>query len=97
MNYLDFDLHLERSGEKYKARVLSSPAGQAAADLSPPFSNVELENFILKIGRPQRGVRRVDSPEMAAAKTFGGSLFKTIFIGSEIYRTDEKNGIGELK
>jgi len=79
MNYLNFDLFFERVGEKYRVRVLNSPAGQAAADFSLPFSNMELENFILKIGRPRRGVRRVDSPEMAAAKTFGASLFKAVF------------------
>ena len=78
--YIDFDLMIERSGEKgYRARLLSSPAGQATKDLTLPFSDIELENFLLRIGRPRRGVRRLESPEMEYAKQFGGKLFKSIF------------------
>ncbi len=80
VSYLDFDLLIERSGENtYRARVLSSPAGQATAEIALPFSEIELENFLLRIGRPRRGVRRLESPEMEAAKTFGGKLFKAVF------------------
>jgi len=63
INYLDFDLLIERSPEGYRARVLSSPAGQAAADFRLPFSELEIENFLLRIGRTRRGVRRSRSPE----------------------------------
>lgn len=80
ISYLDFDMMIERSGEKtYRARVLSSPAGQASGEISLPFSDLELENFLLKIGRTRRGVRRLESPEMEAAKVFGGKLFKAVF------------------
>lgn len=82
MKYLDFDLLFERAGEKrHTARVLSSPAGQAANDFALPFTEVELENFLLKIGRQRRGMRRVESPEMEAAKNFGGKLFEAVFDG----------------
>jgi len=82
MKYLDFDLLFERAGEKrYTARVLSSPAGQAANDFVLLFTEVELENFLLKIGRPRRGMRRVETPETEAAKNFGGQLFEAIFDG----------------
>lgn len=95
MNYLDFDLLIERLGELYKARVLNSPAGQATVDFNIPFNELEIENFLLKIGRPRRGVRRTDSPEMEAAKTFGSRLFETVFDGdllSCLYRSlDEAN------
>jgi hypothetical protein len=79
VNYLDFDLLIERAGDKYKARVLNSPAGQAATEFSLPFSEEGLENFVLKIGRPRRVSRRVDSPEMEVVKTFGGKLFEAVF------------------
>jgi hypothetical protein len=79
LDYLDFDLLIERSPSGYRARVLSSPAGQAAADFSLPFSELEVENFLLRIGRTRRGVRRLESPEMEAAKTFGGHLFEAVF------------------
>jgi hypothetical protein len=79
-SYLDFDLLIERSGENtYRARVLSSPAGQANGDITLPFSQIELENYLLRIGRPRRGVRRLESPEMETAKIFGGQLFKSVF------------------
>ncbi|MGH7451452.1 MAG: PAS domain S-box protein, partial [bacterium] len=79
MKYLDFDLLLERSRDRFKARVINSPAGQAESDFSLPFSEIELENFLLKIGRPLRQVRRVESTEIEAAKKFGGSLFAAVF------------------
>jgi hypothetical protein len=76
------------------ARVLQSPAGEAKAHFKIPFSDRELEEFVLKIGRPRRAPRhlsspeigvaktlggRQDSPEMEAAKNFGGRLFATVF------------------
>jgi hypothetical protein len=82
MNYLDFDLLIERSGEKYKARVLNCPAGQATIEFSPPFSELELDNFLLKIGRPRRSGRSVGSPEVETTKAFGERLFKAIFDGA---------------
>jgi CHAT domain-containing protein len=79
ISYLDFDLLIERSPTGYRARVLSSPAGQAAADFKLPFSELEIENFLLRIGRTQRGMRRLESPEMETARTFGGRLFEAVF------------------
>ncbi len=79
ITYLDFDLLIERTDEGYTARVLDSPAGQGAASFELPFSDLELENFLLRVGRTRRGVRRLESPEMEAAKAFGGRLFDAIF------------------
>jgi hypothetical protein len=81
ISYLDFDLLIERAEEGYTARALNSPAGQATADFSLPFSELELENFLLRVGRTRRGVRRLESPEMEAAKSFGGRLFDAVFGG----------------
>ncbi|OIO88093.1 MAG: hypothetical protein AUK03_16890 [Anaerolineae bacterium CG2_30_64_16] len=79
INYLDFDLLVERAAEGYRARVVDSPAGQASATFSLPFSDLELENLLLRIGRPRRGLRRVDSPEVQAARSFGERLFTAVF------------------
>lgn len=81
IHYLDFDLLIERSGAWFRARILSSPAGQATADFRLPFGELELENFLLRVGRPRRGVRRLESPEVEAAKEFGGRLFEALFNG----------------
>ncbi len=79
--YSDFDLLIQRTPEGYRAQVLTSPAGQAAAFFTLPFSDLELENFLLRVGRPRGGTRRIDSPEVRAAKTFGERLFSAVFNG----------------
>ena len=77
--YLDFDLMVERVGKKYRARVLNSPAGQTLVDFSLPFQSLELENFFLRIGRPRRTTRKLETQETEAIKEFGARLFATIF------------------
>lgn len=83
IHYLDFDLYIEphsRSRSRlYRAHVLNSPAGQASVDFKLPFSKIELENYILKIGRTRQGMRSLNSPEGVAAKEFGYKLFNAIF------------------
>lgn len=80
-SYLDFDILIEREGEGYRARVTQSPAGQAAAEFTLPFSDLEIENFNLRLGRSKGTARRVESSEMLAAKSFGGTLFSAVFGG----------------
>jgi hypothetical protein len=79
MRYIDFDLRIERAGDRYKVQASSATAGQAFGEFSLPFSELEIENFLLRVGRPRRSVRRVDSPELEAVKTFGGRLFDAVF------------------
>ncbi len=81
MDYLDFDLQIERAGQGYRARVIDSPAGQAANDFELPFSDLELENLILRMSRSPRGVRRLGTPETEAVRSFGGRLFEAVFAG----------------
>jgi len=81
MEYRDFDLLIERAAQGYRAQVLNSPAGQATADFVLPFSDIELENVLLRLGRPVRTVRRLESTEMSTAKSFGEALFNAVFSG----------------
>ena len=82
MKYLDFDLAIERASDGYAARVFNSPAGQAATEFRLPFSDLELENLLLRISRSRQTLsRRVASSELAAAKSFGGRLFESVFDG----------------
>ena len=78
-SYFNFDLIIEQVGEKYRARVIDSPAGQASTEFDIPFSELELENFVLRMGRPRAGVRRVNSSEMEAVKQCGERLFRAVF------------------
>ena len=79
--YLDFDLLIQPGPEgRYRAQVTASPVGKSAAVIfNLPFTEDKLENFLLKIGRPRRGTRGLNSSEMSAAKEFGATLFTTVF------------------
>lgn len=88
MNYLDFDLAIEKlpstssvNAPTYRARVLYSPAGQATVDFTLPFNAHELENYILKMGRLRRNVRRLNSMEGQVARDLGARLYNAIFQG----------------
>jgi Tol biopolymer transport system component len=81
LTYLDFDLLIERAGDRYRARVLSSPGGNASRTFDLPFSREQLQIFVLTavgLGK-RRKVRRIESPEMQAVKAFGGQLFEAVF------------------
>ncbi|WP_448618700.1 CHAT domain-containing protein [Geodermatophilus sp. URMC 65] len=80
--YLDFDVLVEpASATSYHARVLHSPVGETRpVPVTIPFSDLELENFLLRIGRPRRYlVRSEDEPEAIAVRDFGARLFDAVF------------------
>jgi hypothetical protein len=61
--YLDFDLLIERAGLDYRVRVVASPAGETRpVSFQVPFSDFEVENFLLRIGRPRGNVGRINAP-----------------------------------
>jgi len=81
MPFLDFDLFIERSGVGYCAQVLNSPAGQAIREFNSSFSEVELNNFLLRIVPKSQGVFNSSSQEIGVIQTFGSRLFETVFGG----------------
>ncbi|MBI4671360.1 MAG: CHAT domain-containing protein [Chloroflexi bacterium] len=79
LQYDDFDLAIQKQDSGYRARVLNSPGGQGSTNFTLPFSEMEIENLLLKMGHV-RGTRRGrDSSQMEAAKKFGGALFRAVF------------------
>ena len=82
MTYKDFDLLVERQPDGFRARVLAAPAGTAEVAFRLPFADVEVENLLLRVGRARRIVRRAESSELQAAKTFGAALFHAVFSGA---------------
>ncbi len=80
-SYQDFDLLIEPDPEgSYRARVLRSPAGESApVQFTLPFSQLELENLVLKVGLPRRRTRGPGRPESAPLKDFGGKLYGAVF------------------
>ncbi len=82
MDYLDFDLRIEpKAGGGYRVRVIESPAGEATGSFAVPVSPLELENFLLRMGQSRGRMRRLESTETLAAKTFGGQLYDALFTG----------------
>jgi TolA-binding protein len=80
--YLNLDLLIERAEPDYRVRVLASPAGESRpVSFRVPFSDLEVENFLLRISRPRGNVRspRISSPQVTAIKDFGGRLFEAVF------------------
>jgi hypothetical protein len=88
--YAELRLRIDRGVGRGSYRIVATgPAGEALGRFKLPFSELELENFILKVGATRRGRRRIDSPEMELAKNFGTKLFGALFEGDvrELYRS----------
>jgi TonB family protein len=83
LEYDDFDLEITPAGDKYRVH-LNGPTGQAAADFVLPFTDVDVSNFLSRIGQVRRSMRRAEAPELHAAKDFGGKLFGALFTGELI-------------
>ncbi|WP_348267832.1 CHAT domain-containing protein [Edaphobacter paludis] len=79
--YDDFELLIQASGEHFVVQILNSPTGQATSEFDHPFTQVELSNFYSRIGQSHRSMRRLDAPDLQAAKQFGDKLFKAAFTG----------------
>ena len=79
-NYAEFRLRFERDPGprtyQVTARGLGREVGRA---FELPFSDLELENLVLRLGGARRGARGVDLPQMELAKAFGGKLFEALF------------------
>lgn len=82
-SYLDFDLRVRREGDGYVAEI---PAAGAHHAFRLPFTDDQLEIYLLKIGQRAAGMRRPDSPESRAAREFGAKLFDAVFQGDLLAR-----------
>jgi CHAT domain/SIR2-like domain len=74
IEYLDFDLVIQREGEGYQVKVYS-PGGEVTSVFDKPFSEEELEEFLQLVGYSWEGVHDVEEE----AKKFGGRLFEKVF------------------
>lgn len=81
--HLDFDLLFSPHQDGYQAVVVSSPAGDGQiVYFKRPVTDLQLENFALRMGRFRVRTRRVESDPVVAAKELGGRLYNSIFVGS---------------
>lgn len=82
--YEDFDLAIERSGARYRSRVLNSPDGSASSEFDLPFSDMELENFVLRFGQTRRTMRHIGAASETTHRSlreFGARLYGALFNG----------------
>ncbi len=78
-HYVDFDLVIEPEEDGFTARVVDSPAGQATRRFDLPFTDVGLENFVLKLGHSRTATRRARVTRRDTARKFGTELYKAVF------------------
>lgn len=97
--YLNFDVQLNEVDGSYEARVVASPNGQASQHFSLPFSALELELLILKIGQKRGGVRslHLDGMDLPSVKKLGGSLYKSLFSGAVAERFRSSLAMAEME
>ena len=76
--YDELRLRFESTGSGTYRVIASGPTGEVTIAFSMPLSDLEVENFILRVSRA-RGRRRVEAPAIQAAKEFGGRLFGALF------------------
>lgn len=82
--YVDLDLAIEKqSPDRYLARVISSPEGQASAAFVLPFNAPELAQFMMAVGPPRVASRRL-VPAVARVtdvRDYGRRLEEALFAG----------------
>jgi hypothetical protein len=73
VDYLNFDLEIERVDEGYRV-ASDSPVGQASAAFSLPFSETELEGLLEQL-------EQADASRGEIGRAFGARLFEAVFDG----------------
>jgi hypothetical protein len=97
VQYDELNVRVEPRGDGTYEVYASGDTGEATGVFQLPFSDLEVENFILRIGRTRKGTRRLESPEMERARDFGGRLFSALFNGSlhDLYRDSHAHSQAE--
>lgn len=83
--YANFDLLITRAGEKYQARVVDSPSGQATSEFAAPFTEVDLEGLALTLQEARRGASVQED-----TRAWGQHLFEAAFggkVGEALHRS----------
>jgi hypothetical protein len=81
-SYDELKLRIARGAEgAYEVEAFGPDGSTASGSFSLPFDDTELENFVLRVGRPRRGVRAYRSSQMEDAKRFGSQLFDALLAG----------------
>ncbi len=83
--YLNFDLLIDRGAQaqRYRARVIQSPAGEDSGDFSLPFTPDELVDFLWRTAGDTRhlGAAPEESESALDARAFGSRLYQAALAG----------------
>ena len=78
-DYDDLKLRIEPDeGDSYRVVAFGPGGNTASGRFARPISQVELDNFILRVGLPRRRVRKYRSSQMEEAKQLGTQLFESL-------------------
>ena len=80
-DYDNFDVLIEAMDpDRFRVRVTQCAVGDTPASISSlPFSDVELENVLLKLDPGRSGTRRILDPYAQASVDLGAGLFDAVF------------------
>ena len=76
--YHELRIRIDRAGDGSYRVLASTGLAEVHGGFELPISELEMENFVLRVSRP-RGRRRLDSSALGDAKRFGGALFGALF------------------
>jgi hypothetical protein len=77
--YDELKLRIEPGAEgTYRVLAFGPEGATASGRFVAPFTRLELDNFILRVGLPRRAVRSFGSSQMEEAKRFGARLFDAL-------------------
>ncbi len=77
--YDDLKLRVEPGdGDSYRVVAFGPGGNTATGSFARPISQMELDNFILRVGLPRRQVRKYRSSQMEEAKQLGTQLFESL-------------------
>jgi CHAT domain len=77
--YDELSLRIVPAGEgRYRTVALGPDGAGASGTFELPFTETELDNFVLRVGRQRMGARAYRSEHMEQAKQFGTQLFDAL-------------------
>jgi CHAT domain len=87
-DYDELKLRIERgTGDSYRVVAFAADGSTAEGTFATPFTQTELDNFVLRVGLPRRNVRTYRSSQMEEARRFGTELSRALLHGEvrEVY------------
>jgi hypothetical protein len=76
--YDELRLRIDAGGTASYRVLASTRCAEASGSFEPPFTELDIDHFMLRTGSP-RGRRSIEIPSLEAAKRFGGALFNAVF------------------